>query len=94
MVEVLFIIAVFTLVGILAMHLRKSSATNRAELARKKREDEQIRHLYSDKLAVPGSNLLSNNDEVWRSRRKHVGLVSESARKTVGKRYFAYKPGE
>ena len=92
MQAILFFLAVMSAVVILALYLKKSSASTRAELARKKREENRVRNIYADKLATPGNNLLANNDEVWRARRQHVGLAAESPSRTMGKQHLFFEP--
>ena len=91
MKALIFFIIVFGVVAVLAYYLRKSSASARADLARKEREVRREKLRRSAPLATPGNNRLANNQEVWRARRQHVALVSESADKTTGQRYFKYR---
>ena len=74
--------------------MRKTSSATRAELSRKQKHIQKTPWQHEDKLVRSSSSRLADKDEVWRTRRQHVALASESANKTVGTRYFKYKDGE
>lgn len=90
----LFFLAIATVVSLLAYFLRKTSIGRRTELARKEREAKWKKQLRAERMGTVGNNRLSNSDAVWQARRQHMSLVTESAEKTQGQRFFAYKPGD
>lgn len=92
MEAILFFTFFAVAVSLLGYFLRRTSSAAKMKLARKEKAALMAKMPRSEKLTTGGHNLLTSRDEVWRTRRQHVGLVSESADKTVGQRYFAYKP--
>ena len=92
MEAILFFTFFAVAVSLLGYFLRRTSSAAKMDLARKERAARTAQRLRDEKFTPAGHNLLASRDEVWRTRRQHVGLVSESADKTVGQRSFTYKP--
>jgi len=94
MEALLFLLFVAIAIALMAYFLKKPSRTVKTKLSAKEEKIRQSMKIHSEKLNTANSPRLSNREEVWRTRRQHLALASESAEKTVGTRYFKYKSAE
>jgi cell division protein FtsL len=94
MKTLLFFLFIATAVVVFAVYLKRTSPSARTQLSKNEKKAREARKRRIENMATAANSRLADKEEVWRARRRHMALASESADKTVGTRHFKYKADE
>ena len=83
MASIFFLLFILAAIGTVICLMIRSSLKQSAQLAKKAASRPKVSKVIDDaigaNMVTPGNNILSHNEEIWETRRKHAQNISKSS---------------